>query len=98
MDDHNYFSKIKKRCTLKKKKQYPATKHSNLQGKGYFRNNYYGPQAFLISRYFTMILVHLSLIAAVCYFSVYKLIGWQISTCSNSTAETLEKGIKYPRN
>ena len=29
-----------------------------------------------MSSYFTIIFVHLSLIAAVCYFSIYKLIGW----------------------
>ena len=41
-----------------------------------FRNNYFGSQPFLMSCYFTTIFINLSLIAAVCYFSVSKLIGW----------------------
>ena len=32
-------------------------------------------QSFLLSCYFTKTFVHLSVVAAVCYFSVYKLIG-----------------------
>ena len=55
------------------KKLFPAIKHSNLQGKNVFRNNYFGPHSFL---YFTNNFVHLSVIAAACYFSVYKLIAW----------------------
>ena len=37
---------------------------------------YFGLQSFLRSCYFTKIFVHLSVIAAVCYFSVYKLTRW----------------------
>ena len=41
---------------------------------------------------------HLSVIAIVCYFSVYKLITrtQQTFTCSKSTAETLEKVRNMP--
>ena len=38
-----------------------------------FMNNYLGSQSFL---YFAKIFVHLSVIVAVCFFSIYKLIGW----------------------
>ena len=58
------------------KKLFPAIKHSNLQGKNVFRNNYFESQPFPMSYYFTRIFVHLSVIAAACYFNVYKLIGW----------------------
>ena len=54
---------------------FPATKHSNLQG-NIFRNNYFRSQRFLMSCYFTKINVHLSGTEVVCYFSIYKLIGW----------------------
>ena len=54
------------------KKLFPAIKHSSLQGKIVFKNNYLGSRPFL---YFTEIFVHLSVIAVACYFSVYKLIG-----------------------
>ena len=86
----------KKHCTLKKK-LFPAIKHSNLQGKNVFRNNYFGSQSFPLSFCFTQIFVYLSVITAVYYFSVYKLIGGpqQAYTCSNSSAETLEKGVEY---
>ena len=40
-----------------------------------FRNNYF-PQPCLMSYYFIKIFVHLSVTAAVCYFSVNKLIEW----------------------
>ena len=40
----------------------------------FFRN--LGSQSFLMSCYFAKIFVHLLVIAAVCYFNVYKLIGW----------------------
>ena len=42
----------------------------------FFKNNYFGSQSFLMSCYFTRIFVHLSVIVAVCYFSIPKLIGW----------------------
>ena len=34
------------------------------------RNNYFGPQSFLMSCYFTKIFVYLSVISVVCYFNV----------------------------
>ena len=52
-----------------------ALPRDNLQGKNVFKEQllYFGSHSFLS---FTKIFVHLSIIAAVCYFSVYKLIGW----------------------
>ena len=38
--------------------------------------NFFGSQPFFTSYNFTKILAHLLIIAAVCNFSVYKLIGW----------------------
>ena len=58
------------------KKLLPATKRSNLQGKTFFRYSYFGSHPFLMICYFTKIFVHLPVIAAVCYFSIYKLIWW----------------------
>ena len=52
-----------------------------------------------MSCYFTKIFVHLSVISAVCYFSVYKLKGWDTKNIYlfiyKSSAETLEKGVEY---
>ena len=47
--------------------------------------------------YFTKIFVHLSVIAAVCYFSVYKLIGWDPANIYvfKVNSRTLEKGVIY---
>ena len=42
----------------------------------FFKNNYFEWQPFLMSYHFTKIFVHLPVIAAACYFSVDKLIGW----------------------
>ena len=42
----------------------------------FFKSNYFESQPFLMSYHFTKIFVHLPVIAAVCYFSVDKLIGW----------------------
>ena len=69
--------------------KYPF-KHSNLQGKNAWRTTTLDPY-FL---YFTKSFVHLSVIAAVCYFSVYK----QTYICLKSSADTLEKGVEYIRN
>ena len=67
-----------KYCTLKK--LFPAI---NYKEKMFFRNNYstLGHSLFLwvFTYYFTKIFAYLSVIAAVCYFSVYKLIGWDPS-------------------
>ena len=72
MDGRSYFHEKLKKL----KKLFPATKRSNLQGKTLFRSNYFELQPFLMSCYFTKIFVHLPVTAAVCYFSVYKLTGW----------------------
>ena len=62
MNSHSYFCEIKKHCTLKKTV--------------FFRSNYFGPHPFLMNFYFTKIFVHLLVIAAARYFSVYKLKRW----------------------
>ena len=65
----------------------------NLQGKNISRNNYFGSQPFL---YFTKIFVHLSVIAAACYISIYKLTGqnpvnlYLFAVISRSTRKTCE--------
>ena len=41
MYGRNYFCEIKKHSTLMKE-TVPTTKHSNLQGKKIFKNNYFG--------------------------------------------------------
>ena len=61
---------VKQRNTVLYKKMFPAIKHSNVQGKIFFRNNFFGSQLFLMSCYFTKIFVHLSVITAVGCFSV----------------------------
>ena len=52
----------------------------NYKEKMFFRNNYstldHSLFLWVFTYYFTKIFVHLSVIAAVCYFSVHKLIGW----------------------
>ena len=62
-----------KHCTLKK--LFPAI---NYKDKIFYRSNYFTlDHSRVITYYFTNIFVHLSaVIAAVCYFSIYKLIGW----------------------
>ena len=70
---------VKQRNTATWKKLFLATKRSNLQWKMNFRNKYFGSQPFLMSCYFTKIFVHLPIIGAVCYFSVYKLIEWDLA-------------------
>ena len=47
--------------------------------------------------YITCIFVHLSVIAAACYFRVYKLIGWDPVNLYlfKALAETLEKNVGY---
>ena len=42
----------------------------------FFWNNYIGLQPFLINCYFTKTFLHLSKTAAVCYFSIDKMMGW----------------------
>ena len=76
MFDCNYFCEIKKHGTMKK--LFSAINYSNLQRKKvlYEQLLYSGPQSFLMTCYFTKAFVHPLVIAAVCYFSVYKLLGW----------------------
>ena len=76
MDGGNYFREIKKHCLWKR--PLSEIKHSNKWGKREkcFVRRYFGSQPFLMSCYFTIVFVHLSEITAGCYFSVYKLIGW----------------------
>ena len=52
---------------------------------------------WVFTYYFTKIFVHLSAIAAVCYFSVYKLIGWDPANVYlfKVNRRTLEKGVNY---
>ena len=73
---HN-FREIKKHSSLKKK-LFPLIKYSNLQGKNFFlrTNTLFWNTAYFLNCYFFKIFVHLSVIAVLCYFSVYKLIGW----------------------
>ena len=61
---------------FEKKKLFPAIKHSNLQKKMFFQERLLWIAAFSYELWFTKIFVHLSEIAAECYFSVYRLIGW----------------------
>ena len=74
MDDRSYFREIKTHCTLKN-----CSLRLNVltnKEKHFFRNNYFGSHPFTMNCYFTKICVHLPVTAAVCYFSVYILIGW----------------------
>ena len=77
MVDCNYFREKTKHCTLKKK-LFPTINYSNLKGKNVLQEQllYCGLQSFIMSCYFTKMFVSLLVIAAGCYFSVYKLIGW----------------------
>ena len=75
MDGRSYLPEIKKHCTLKK--NCSLRLHAvTYKEKHFFRNNYFGSHPFLMSCYFTKIFVYRPVIAAVCYFSAYKLIGW----------------------
>ena len=70
---HNYFLEIKKLCTLKKNCSL------RLITVTYKKNIFLGTTSLLwitVFCYETKVFVRLSVIAAVCYFSVYKLIGW----------------------
>ena len=63
-----------KYCALKK-----ICPEVTYKEKMFLRNNYstldHSLFLWIFTYYFTKIFVHLSIIAAVCYFSVYKLIG-----------------------
>ena len=50
---------------------FPSIKHSKLETKKAFRNNYFGSQSFFMSYHFTRIFVHLLTIVA-----AFKLIEW----------------------
>ena len=64
--------------TLHSEKSYSLRLNAVTFKEIFFRSNYFGSQPFLISCYFTRIFVHLPVIVAVCYFSVHKLIGWDL--------------------
>ena len=76
MVGRSHFREEEKDCTLKTKR-FPAIKYSSLQRKNFFFEQllYFGLQS-LMNFYFTNIFVHLQVIAAAFYFSIYKLIGW----------------------
>ena len=69
--------------------------------KNVFRNNYstldHSLFLWVFTYYFTKIFVHLSVIAAVCYFSVYKLIGWDAANVYlfKVNSRTLRKGVNF---
>ena len=85
MVGRNYFCEIKK--LYSEKKLFPEINYSNVQGKIFFLGTtsllWITVLLWVFSYYFTKVFVLLLVIAAVCYFSVYKLIGWD----SKSTAE-----------
>ena len=95
MEGRSCFRELIKHRAMKK--LFLAIKHNNLQGKKFFRSNYFGSEPFLMSCYFIKIFVHPLVIAVICFFSVYKSIGGtqQKFTWSKSTVETLEKGVKF---
>ena len=70
-----YSIHLKIRDTVPCKKLFPAIKHSNLHRISFGGATTLDSSLFLISCFFTKIFVHLSVIAEVCHFSVYKLIG-----------------------
>ena len=71
----NYFSEIKKHCTLKKNCS-PRLITVTYKEKMFFRNNYstLDHSLFNLGSYLNKIFVHLFIIAAVFYFSLYKFI------------------------
>ena len=85
-----------KYCTLKK--LFPAI---NYKEKMFFRNNYstldHSLFLWVFTYYFTKIFVHLSVIAAVCYFSIYKLIVRDPANVYffKVNSRTLEKGVNF---
>ena len=76
-----------KNCSLQLNAVTYKEKHS-------FRNNYFGSYPFLMSCYFNKIFVHLPVIAAVYYFSVYKLIARRSGTMVLTLWEECERGQK----
>ena len=80
------------------KKLFPAI---NYQEKMFLRNKYsildHSLFLWVFTYYFTKIFAHLSVIAAVCYFSIYKLIGWDPANIylSKVNNKTLEKEVNY---
>ena len=85
-----------KYCTLKK--LFPAI---NYKKKMLFRSNYstlnHSRHLWVFTYYFTKAFVHLQVSAAGCYFSVYKLIGWDQANIYlfKVNSSTLEKGANY---
>ena len=85
-----------KYCILRK--LFPAI---NYKEKMIFRNNYSTLDNSIFLRVFTYcfteVFVHMSVIATVCYFSVYKLIGWDPAKIYlfKGNSRTLEKRVNY---
>ena len=61
----------------------------------FFRNNDFTLDHSLFFTYFTKVFVHV----AVCYFSVYRLIGWDPANIDlfKVNIKTLEKGVTYSK-
>ena len=91
MDGNNYFWEIKKHNTPEKNSF--ASKHNKLQRRNVSQEQLLRITAFFMSCHYTKTFVHLSIIAAVSNFNVFKLIGWyqQTFTCLKSTVETPRK-------
>ena len=93
MVGRNYFREI-----LCSEKIFPEITYKE---KMFLRNNYstldHSLFLWIFTYYFTKIFVHLSIIAAVCYFSVYKLIGWDAANIYlfKFNGRTLEKIVNY---
>ena len=85
-------------CTLKK--LFPAI---NYRKKRFFRNNslrwmtVFSYESLLVIKIINKIFVHLSVIAAVCYFNFYKLIGQDPANIYwlKVSSSTIEKGVNY---
>ena len=93
MVGRNYFREI-----LYSEKMFPAI---NYKEKMFFRNDYstldHSLFLWVFTYYFTKTYVHLSIIVASCYFSVYKLIGWDPANIYlfKFNGKTLEKIVNY---
>ena len=93
MVGRNYFCEI-----LRSEKIFPEITYKE---KMFFKNNYstldYSLFLWIFTHYFTKIFVHLSIIAAACYFNVYKLIGWDAANIYlfKFNGRILEKIVNY---
>ena len=93
MVGRNYFCEI-----LFSEKIFPEITYKE---KMFLINNYFTLDhslfLWIFTYYFTKIFVHLLIIAVVCYFSVYKLIGWGAANIYlfKFNSKTLEKIVNY---